>query len=137
MTFLTARESRAAQGIGKSMPRREDARLLAGAGQYANDFSLPGQAMRTSCVRPTRNRDGSGFFIAPIRFSPAMSCDTLGNRSPSSSRRRLPRQWMPPRISFALPAKGIAVSSSVYHIPTSHMRGVRRPPPSATPRVLP
>jgi carbon-monoxide dehydrogenase large subunit len=26
------------------MPRGEDARLLTGAGQYANDFSLPGQA---------------------------------------------------------------------------------------------
>ena len=44
MSFLTSRESLAAQGIGKSMPRREDARLLIGAGQYANDFSLPGQA---------------------------------------------------------------------------------------------
>ena len=44
MTFLTSRGSRARQGIGKSVLRREDARLLAGAGQYANDFSLPGQA---------------------------------------------------------------------------------------------
>jgi carbon-monoxide dehydrogenase large subunit len=26
------------------MPRREDARLLTGAGQYAYDFSLPGGA---------------------------------------------------------------------------------------------
>src|SRR5271170_7241389 len=44
MSFLTSRESHAPRGIGKSMPRREDARLLTGAGQYANDFSLPGQA---------------------------------------------------------------------------------------------
>jgi carbon-monoxide dehydrogenase large subunit len=44
MSFLTSRESRARQGIGKSIPRREDARLLTGAGQYADDFSLPGQA---------------------------------------------------------------------------------------------
>jgi aerobic carbon-monoxide dehydrogenase large subunit len=103
------------QGIGKSMRRREDARLLTGAGQYADDFSLPSQAyaylvrsphahakiVKTD-VRlaiggpgviavltgsdavadgleriphspvptnphevPLRNRDGSGFFIAP------------------------------------------------------------------------
>src|SRR5712672_2007855 len=44
MSFLISREKLAPQGIGKSVPRREDARLLTGRGQYANDFSLPGQA---------------------------------------------------------------------------------------------
>ena len=44
MSFLASREGHAPQGIGKSAPRREDARLLTGAGQYADDFSLPGQA---------------------------------------------------------------------------------------------
>ena len=43
MSFLTARESLAPQGIGKSVPRREDARLLTGGGNYANDFNRPGQ----------------------------------------------------------------------------------------------
>ena len=33
----------AASGIGKSVPRREDARLLTGKGRYADDFNLPGQ----------------------------------------------------------------------------------------------
>src|SRR5438105_7079676 len=44
MSFLTSRETVAVQGIGKSLPRREDARLLTGRGRYASDFSLPGQA---------------------------------------------------------------------------------------------
>jgi carbon-monoxide dehydrogenase large subunit len=44
MSFLTSREKLSAHGIGKSIPRREDARLLTGRGQYANDISLPGQA---------------------------------------------------------------------------------------------
>ena len=44
MSFLISREKLAPQGIGKSVPRREDSRLLTGRGQYANDFSLPGQA---------------------------------------------------------------------------------------------
>src|SRR5215470_3326743 len=115
MSFLASRERRAPQGIGKSVPRREDARLLNGAGQYADDFSLPGQTyaylVRSSHAHakvlkvdiahavdapgvivvltgrdaatdglrpiphspvpanphevPLRNRDGSGFFIAP------------------------------------------------------------------------
>jgi aerobic carbon-monoxide dehydrogenase large subunit len=44
LSFLTSRESHAPHGIGKSIPRREDARLLTGAGQYASDFSLLRQA---------------------------------------------------------------------------------------------
>ena len=43
MSFLTSRQSDAPHGIGKSIPRREDARLLTGAGQYASDSRLPGQ----------------------------------------------------------------------------------------------
>jgi carbon-monoxide dehydrogenase large subunit len=115
MSFLNSREAAAPQGIGKSVPRLEDSRLLMGRGRYANDFSLPGQAYAyvvrsphahasiasidvtgaTGCsgvlavltggdaaddgVRPIphspvpanphevplRDRDGSGFFIAP------------------------------------------------------------------------
>jgi aerobic carbon-monoxide dehydrogenase large subunit len=43
MSFLDARETLAPKGIGKSVPRLEDARLLTGRGQYAADFNLPGQ----------------------------------------------------------------------------------------------
>src|SRR5260221_7340085 len=43
MSFLTSRVSLSPHGIGKSLPRREDARLLTGRGRYAADFSLPGQ----------------------------------------------------------------------------------------------
>ena len=44
MSFLDSREKSAPSGIGKSVARREDARLLTGRGQYAADFHLPGQA---------------------------------------------------------------------------------------------
>ncbi|MGD9618298.1 MAG: xanthine dehydrogenase family protein molybdopterin-binding subunit, partial [Alphaproteobacteria bacterium] len=43
MSFLEARERLAPDGIGKSVKRREDVRLLTGNGRYADDFSLPGQ----------------------------------------------------------------------------------------------
>ena len=115
MSFLNSREALAPRGIGKSVARREDSRLLTGRGRYAEDFSLPGQAYaclvrsphaHASIARidataaigcpgvltvltgsdaasdglrpiphspvpanphevPLRNRDGSGFFIAP------------------------------------------------------------------------
>jgi aerobic carbon-monoxide dehydrogenase large subunit len=44
VSFLESRDRLAQKGIGKSVPRREDARLLTGRGRYANDFNLPGQA---------------------------------------------------------------------------------------------
>ena len=44
VSFLDSRKSPAAWGIGKSLPRREAARLLSGRGRYADDFSLPRQA---------------------------------------------------------------------------------------------
>jgi carbon-monoxide dehydrogenase large subunit len=44
MSFLDSREQVAAQGIGKPVRRREDARLLTGVGKYADDMNLPGQA---------------------------------------------------------------------------------------------
>src|SRR5438552_12992222 len=43
MSFLASREAFAPSGIGESVPRREDVRLLAGKGRYAADFNLPGQ----------------------------------------------------------------------------------------------
>src|SRR5438309_4118829 len=115
MSRLSSRVALAPRGIGKSSPRREDARLLTARGQYANDFSLPDQAYACLVRSPhahasiaridvtgaigcpgvltvltgsdaasdglspiphsqvpanphevkLRNRDGSGFFIAP------------------------------------------------------------------------
>jgi carbon-monoxide dehydrogenase large subunit len=44
MSFLESRAHSARQGIGKAVPRREDARLLSGGGRFADDFTLPGQA---------------------------------------------------------------------------------------------
>jgi carbon-monoxide dehydrogenase large subunit len=43
-SFLASREKLSPQGIGKSVPRLEDGRYLTGAGRYANDIKLPGQA---------------------------------------------------------------------------------------------
>jgi len=50
MSFLTSRSRAARQGFGKPVPRKEDARLVAGQGRYSDDFSLPGQA-QTQFVR--------------------------------------------------------------------------------------
>jgi CO/xanthine dehydrogenase Mo-binding subunit len=41
MSFLNSRQQAAPQGIGKPVRRREDARFLTGAGEYADDWNLP------------------------------------------------------------------------------------------------
>jgi aerobic carbon-monoxide dehydrogenase large subunit len=44
MSFLQSRTRSAREGIGKPVLRKEDARLLVGAGCYSDDVNLPGQA---------------------------------------------------------------------------------------------
>jgi carbon-monoxide dehydrogenase large subunit len=44
MSFLTSRTHTARQGIGKPVRRKEDARLVTGAGCFSDDVSVPGQA---------------------------------------------------------------------------------------------
>jgi carbon-monoxide dehydrogenase large subunit len=43
-SFLDSRAHAAADGVGKPLRRKEDARLLTGAGCFGDDVSLPGQA---------------------------------------------------------------------------------------------
>src|ERR1051325_11081889 len=70
MSFLESRASRALEGIGKPVTRKEDARLLRGAGCYTDDFNLPGQA-HASVVRSLhahariRSIDGSRALAMP------------------------------------------------------------------------
>jgi aerobic carbon-monoxide dehydrogenase large subunit len=44
VSFLASRTQAARDGIGRPIPRREDPRLITGAGRYSDDVSLPGQA---------------------------------------------------------------------------------------------
>ncbi len=44
MSFLQSRTRSAREGFGKPVLRKEDARLLVGAGCYSDDVNLPGQA---------------------------------------------------------------------------------------------
>jgi carbon-monoxide dehydrogenase large subunit len=44
MSFLNDRSGSAPQGFGRSVLRKEDARLLTGRGCFSDDFALPGQA---------------------------------------------------------------------------------------------
>jgi aerobic carbon-monoxide dehydrogenase large subunit len=95
MSFLSSREMLAPQGIGKSVPRREDARLLTGRGQYANDFSLPGQAY--ACLVRSPHAHAS---IASIDLSRAIGCPGVftvltGSDAASDGLRPIPHSPVP------------------------------------------
>src|SRR5215218_2364564 len=97
MSFLESRDALAPGGIGKSVPRREDIRLLTGRGRYAADFSLPGQVHACVVRSPHAHAgivaidaasalaapgvlavltgsDGSEFFLAP---HPVLALDAV------------------------------------------------------------
>src|SRR5579884_3051273 len=72
MSFLASREALAAQGIGKSVRRREDARLLTGKGRYAADFNLLGQAYAFVLRSPHAHAKIVGIDAAPAAGSPGV-----------------------------------------------------------------
>ena len=66
MSFLTSREQVAPQGIGKSVRRREDARLLTGGGRFADETNLRGQGY--ACM--VRSPHAHALIVASIPDRP-------------------------------------------------------------------
>ncbi|MGH7345948.1 MAG: xanthine dehydrogenase family protein molybdopterin-binding subunit, partial [Candidatus Rokuibacteriota bacterium] len=52
MSFLASRTRSAPDGVGKPVRRREDPRLVTGAGCYTDDVNLPGQAYASMVRSP-------------------------------------------------------------------------------------
>src|SRR5262245_39365177 len=70
MSFLQSLTSSARDGVGKSVHRVDDARLLVGAGCYSDDVNLPGQAYACFVRSPhaharIRGIDTPGALAAP------------------------------------------------------------------------
>ena len=72
MSFLDSREVFAPSGIGKSVPRREDARLLTGRGRYAADFNLPGQTFAYVLRSPHAHARIAAIETAPATGAPGV-----------------------------------------------------------------
>src|SRR5256886_16431658 len=72
MSFLASREAFAPSGIGKSVPRREDVRLLAGKGRYAADFNLPGQVFAYVLRSPHAHAKIAAIDAAPATAAPGV-----------------------------------------------------------------
>src|SRR5215471_6025937 len=72
MSFLDSRQQVAPQGISKPVRRREDARFLTGAGNYADDMSLPGQAYAYVVRSPHAHAGIAGIDVSPAAGMPGV-----------------------------------------------------------------
>ena len=97
MSFLNpnSRKSLAAWGIGKSVPRREDARLLTGRGRYANDFSLPGQAYCCLVRSPHAHASIVSINVAEAKGVPGVLALLTGTDVASDGLRPIPHSPVP------------------------------------------
>ena len=95
MSFLDSREALAPQGIGKSVPRREDIRLLTGRGRYAADFSLPGQVHACILRSPHAHATIVGIDAAAALAAPGVLAVLTGGDAAEDGLRPIPHSPVP------------------------------------------
>jgi carbon-monoxide dehydrogenase large subunit len=78
MSFLESREAFAPSGIGRWVPRREDARLLTGSGRYAADFNLPDQVFAYVLRSPHAHAKIVAIDPAPATGAPGVLAVLIG-----------------------------------------------------------
>ncbi|HEY1795172.1 MAG TPA: xanthine dehydrogenase family protein molybdopterin-binding subunit [Stellaceae bacterium] len=95
MSFLNSRDALARRGIGKPVPRREDARLLTGRGRYADDFSLPGQAYACLVRSPHAHAVIESIDIAEAGSGPGVLAVLTGGDAANDGLRPIPHGPVP------------------------------------------
>ncbi len=95
MSFLASRDALAPKGIGKSVPRRVDARLLTGKGRYADDFRLPGQAYACVVRSPHAHAIIAGTDIAAAARAPGVLAVLTGSDATADGLLPIPHSPVP------------------------------------------
>jgi aerobic carbon-monoxide dehydrogenase large subunit len=95
MSFLDSRDALAASGIGKSVPRREDARLLTGKGRYAADFNLPGQVFAYVLRSPHAHAKIVAIDPAPATGAPGVLAVLTGSDAAADGIGAIPHSPVP------------------------------------------
>jgi len=72
MSFLASRTRSAPEGVGKAIRRREDPRLVSGAGCYTDDVNLPGQAYASMVRSPHAHARILRIDAAPALATPGV-----------------------------------------------------------------
>ena len=95
MSFLTSREQVAPEGIGKPVRRREDARLLTGAGRFADDMTLPGQAYACLLRSPHAHARIAGIDTRGAAAAPGVIAVLTGDDAARDGLQPIPHRLMP------------------------------------------
>jgi len=106
MSFLDSREQVAPQGIGKPVRRREDARFLTGAGKYADDMNLPGQACAYVVRSPHAHARIASIDVGSAVGAPGVLSVLTGSDAAEDGLQPIPHRPVPPNPSE--PARGAA-----------------------------
>src|SRR6516164_5624604 len=95
MSFLESRQQVAPQGIGKPVRRREDSRFLTGAGNYADDMSLPGQAYAYLVRSPHAHAGILGIDVGPAARAPGVLAILTGSDAAEDGLQPIPQRPVP------------------------------------------
>src|SRR5215469_14574928 len=95
MSFLDSRQQVAPQGISKPVRRREDSRFLTGAGKYADDMSLPGQAYAYVVRSPHAHAKILGINIGPAASMPGVLAVLTGSNAAEDGLQPIPQRPVP------------------------------------------
>jgi aerobic carbon-monoxide dehydrogenase large subunit len=95
MSFLTSRDQVAPQGIGKPVRRREDARLLTGAGRFADDVNLPGQAYACLVRSPHAHARIASIDVARAEGAPGVLAVLSGSDADKDGLEPIPHRPVP------------------------------------------
>ena len=95
MSFLESRQQVAPQGIGKPVRRREDSRFLTGAGNYADDMSLPGQAYAYVLRSPHAHARIAGIDAGPAAGMPGVLAVLSGSDAAGDGLQPIPQRPVP------------------------------------------
>ena len=95
MSFLSSRDAVAPRGIGKSLPRIEDARLLTGKGQYADDRGAPDQGYAYILRSPHAHARVVGLDTAAARGATGVVAVLTGDDALADGLRPIPHSPVP------------------------------------------
>src|SRR6516225_3870841 len=95
MSFLDSRQQIAPRGIGKPVRRLEDSRFLTGAGNYADDVSLPGQAYAYVVRSPHAHARIAGIDAGPAAGMPGVLAVLTGSDVAQDGLQPIPQRPVP------------------------------------------
>ncbi|MBI4608467.1 MAG: xanthine dehydrogenase family protein molybdopterin-binding subunit [Candidatus Rokubacteria bacterium] len=95
MSFLQSRTRAAREGFGKPVRRKEDARLLVGAGCYSDDVNLPGQVYACFVRSPHAHARVGLIDSAAARATPGVIAVLTGADAAGAGVKPIPHTPMP------------------------------------------